>query len=89
MHIHIAGQQPKRQKLVSAPDPARAHQDMGQYLSGANPSAPWEAMGMSRPPVIGGMLVLALAVIDILLNAILLSQAPSILSKIAWQVVID
>lgn len=27
---------------------------MGHYLSGSISSPPWEAMGLSRPPVIGG-----------------------------------
>jgi len=51
-----AGQQPKRQKVTqSAPDPTKARLQMVQYLSGDMSSAPWEAMGMSRAPVIGGM----------------------------------
>ncbi len=51
-----AGQQPKRQKVTqTAPDPTKARLQMGQYLSGDMSSAPWEAMGMSRAPVIGGM----------------------------------
>lgn len=27
---------------------------MGHYLSGSISTPPWEAMGLSRPPVIGG-----------------------------------
>ncbi len=51
-----AGQQPKRQKVTqTAPDPTKARLQMVQYLSGDMSSAPWEAMGMSRAPVIGGM----------------------------------
>lgn len=51
-----AGQQPKRQKVTqTAPDPTKARLQMVQYLSGDTSSAPWEAMGMSRAPVIGGM----------------------------------
>ena len=51
-----AGQQPKRQKVTqTAPDPTKARLQMVQYLSGDMSSAPWEAMGMSRAPVIGGV----------------------------------
>ncbi len=50
-----AGQQPKRQKVTqTAPDPTKARSQMVQYMSGDMSSAPWEAMGMSRAPVIGG-----------------------------------
>ena len=52
---HAVGQQPKRQKLREVvPDPDKARLLMGQYLSGSIPSPPWEAMGLSRPPVIAG-----------------------------------
>ena len=58
---HTVGQQPKRQKLREiAPDPDKARLLMGQYLSGSIPSPPWEAMGLSRPPVIAGKLFLCL-----------------------------
>ncbi len=55
-HAHVAGQQPKRQRVTSAPDPTKAHLLMGQYLTGAIAFAPWEAMGMSKAPVLGGAL---------------------------------
>ncbi|KAA6424409.1 MAG: hypothetical protein FRX49_05621 [Trebouxia sp. A1-2] len=52
---YMTGQQPKRQKVTqTAPDPTKARLQMVQYLSGDTSSAPWEAMGMSRAPVIGG-----------------------------------
>lgn len=53
---YIAGQQPKRQKVVtSAPDLPRAQQLMTQYLEGSLAAPPWDAMGVSKAPVIGGM----------------------------------
>ncbi|DBA86032.1 TPA: Lysine-specific demethylase 5A [Trebouxia sp. C0004] len=52
---YMTGQQPKRQRVTqTAPDPTKARLQMVQYLSGDMSSAPWEAMGMSRAPVIGG-----------------------------------
>lgn len=51
----VAGQQPKRQRLTtSSPDVPRAQQLMAQYLDGGLPEPPWEAMGLSKAPVIGG-----------------------------------
>lgn len=56
---NTVGQQPKRQKVREvAPDPDKARLLMGQYLSGSMSSPPWEAMGLSRPPVIAGKLIL-------------------------------
>lgn len=51
-----AGQQPKRQKVVaSAPDLPRAQQLMARYLDGDLAAPPWDAMGVSKAPVIGGI----------------------------------
>lgn len=62
MAVLGTGQQPKRQKLREvAQDPDKARLLMGQYLSGSIPSPPWEAMGLSRPPVIGGKPLLSLS----------------------------
>ena len=61
MYIFSAGQQPKRQKLISAPTTAQALSLMRQYLDGKAAEPPWEAMRMSRPPVIAGTMLIWLA----------------------------
>lgn len=66
---YIAGQQPKRQKVVtSAPDLPRAQLLMTQYLEGSLAAAPWDAMGVSKAPVIGGMSHIFGSSANILLN---------------------
>ena len=74
MHVYAAGQQPKRQRVNAAPDPIKARMLMGQYLTGASASVPWEAMGMSKAPVIGGVDV----VYDAVLHAEHFSRSPGI-----------
>ena len=52
-----AGQQPKRQKVVtSVLDLPRAQQLMAKYLDGSLDGPPWEFMGVNKAPVIGGNL---------------------------------